>query len=245
MLINSLILAFSALLQSTAGFGAALFGLPLLLLTGNNLVEAQLLVLSAMLPQNIFACWRLRHSINYREVALPALIRLLALPLGVAGLVLLMELPKQTISQFVGAIILLAIVSQYFTGFEWKNARKWHWLILTFGGSGFLQGLTGTGGPPMVLWVYGQKYTVDRARAFLFASYVIGFVPQLSLLLWHFGEIIFLPIVTAILSLPAVLVASELGLRIGSRLGDRWMRPLTYVALILLALAAILEPLIV
>lgn len=95
----------------------------------------------------------------------------------------------------------------------------------------------------MVLWVYGQRYTVDRARAFLFASYIIGFVPQLSLLYWTFKEVIFLPILTAILSLPAVLIASELGLRIGSRLGDRWMRPLTYVTLILLALAAIVEPL--
>lgn len=219
-------------------------GLPLLLWAGNSLVEAQLLILTAMLPQNLFACWRLRRSIDYREVALPAAIRLLALPLGVAGLVLLMGLPKQTVSQIVGGIILMAIVSQYFSGFQWTTARKWYWLIVTFGGSGFLQGLTGTGGPPMVLWVYGQRYTVDRARAFLFASYAIGFIPQLLLLLWTFGEVIFLPILAAALSLPAILVASEMGLRLGSRLGDRWMRPVTYLTLILLALAAIFEPLL-
>jgi uncharacterized protein len=240
--INLLILAVSALLQSTAGFGAALLGLPLLLWAGNNLVEAQLLVLSAMLPQNVFSCWRLRHSIDYREVALPALIRILALPLGVAGLVVLMGMPKQTVGQIVGLVILLAIISQSFAGFEWKNARRLPWLIITFGGSGFLQGLTGTGGPPMVLWVYGQRYTVDRARAFLFASYVVCFPPQLSLLFWNFGGVILFPILSALLALPAILIASELGLRLGSRLGDRWMRPLTYVALILLALAAIVEP---
>jgi uncharacterized membrane protein YfcA len=218
-------------------------GLPLLLRAGNNLVETQLLILCAMLPQNLFACWRLRRSIDYREVALPAMIRILGLPIGVAGLVVLMGQPKQTISQLVGLIILLAIFSQFFAGIQWKNARRLHWLILTFGGSGFLQGLTGTGGPPMVLWVYGQRFPVDRARAFLFASYVICFVPQLSLLLWKFGEIAFLPILTASMAIPAVLVGSEIGLRIGSKLGDRWLRPLTYCVLILIALIAVIEPL--
>ena len=178
--LNVLILALSAMLQATAGFGAALLGLPLLLWAGNSLVEAQVILLGAMLPQNLYACWRLRRSIDYREVAVPALIRLLALPLGVAGLVLLMNLPKQMIGQFVGGVILLAIGLQSFAGRRWESGRRWPWMLLTFGGSGVLQGLTGTGGPPMVLWVYGQRFTIDRARAFLFAIYVVGFFPRLA-----------------------------------------------------------------
>jgi hypothetical protein len=240
--VNIVILGMSAVVQSTAGFGAALFGLPLLLWADNSLVEAQLLILTAMLPQNVFASWRLRKSINFREVAIPALIRILAMPVGVAGLVLLMSLPKAVVGQFVGVVILAAIVAQYFTGFEWKNARRWPWMLITFGGSGILQGLTGTGGPPMVLWVYGQRYSVNRARAFLFGTYVACFVPQLCLLYWNFGRIVWMPMLTAILALPIVLLSSELGLKMGSRIGDRWMRPVTYWMLILLALAAIVEP---
>jgi len=240
--VNILILGLSAILQSTAGFGAALFGLPVLLWAGNSLVEAQLLILSAMLPQNVFASWRLRSSIDFKEVAIPALIRILAMPIGVAGLVVLMTLSRRSVGQIVGVVILLAIVAQWFTGFEWKNARRWPWLLITFGGSGILQGLTGTGGPPMVLWVYGQRYSVNRARAFLFATYVACFVPQLCLLYWNFGGIVWFPMLTAVVAIPVVLLASEIGLKIGSRIGDHWMRPLTYLVLIVLALAAVVEP---
>lgn len=242
MAINVFVLGLSALLQSTAGFGAALFGLPLLLWAGNSLVEAQILILSAMLPQNVFASWRLRKSIDYREVGIPATIRIVAMPIGVAGLVYLMTLSKETIGQFVGTVILMAIAVQCLTGVEWKNAKRWPWLLVVFGGSGILQGLTGTGGPPMVLWVHGQRYSVDRARAFLFAMYVIGFFPQFALLHWNFGSMVWLPIVTAMVAIPIVLAFSELGLKVGHRMGERWMRPVTYFALIILAAAAIVEP---
>lgn len=236
------ILALSALLQSTAGFGAALFGLPLLLWAGNSLVESQLLILAAMLPQNIFAYWRLRHHVNLRELALPAAIRIVTLPLGVAALSQLMTYSTQTIGQVVGIVILVAIGMQSLAGMDWKNAKHWSWLLVTFGGSGFLQGLMGTGGPPMVLWVHGQRYGIDRARAFLFAVYVIGFVPQALLLRWTFGELFWRPIAVAIVALPFVLAASELGLQLGRFLGDGRMRRLTYLVLFALGLIAIMRP---
>jgi uncharacterized protein len=238
------ILLVSALLQATAGFGAALLGLPLLLIAGNRLFEAQLLLLCAMLPQNVFACWRLRKSIDYREVATPALIRTLAMPIGVLGLSALMLQSEQTIGQVVGSIILLSILLQAMTGVEFKSARRWPWMLLTFGGSGILQGLSGIGGPPMVLWVYGQRYSVDRARAFLFAVYVANFIPQMIVLRWKFGSEIWAATMIGFLVTPFILLAAEGGLRLGSRLGDRWMRPAVYVTLAVLALIMILRPLL-
>lgn len=241
-LFSIVILGLSALLQASAGFGAALFGLPLLLWAGNTLVESQLLILSAMLPQNLFAGWRLRHSIDFREVLVPAAIRITTMPIGVAGLAMLMTLSKESIGQFVGILILAAIGVQCITGVRWSNARRWYWMLITFGGSGLLQGLMGTGGPPMVLWVYGQQYSVDRARAFLFAIYTICFLPQLCLLYWNFGGIVWLPMMTAIIAIPVVLLGADLGLRISQRLGDFRIRTLTYLALVVLAIVAILEP---
>ncbi len=240
--LSLLVLALSALLQSTAGFGASLVGLPLLLRSGNSFVESQLLILAAMLPQNLFACWRLKHHVKLREVVVPAAIRIAALPLGVAALSQLMTYPKQTIGQVVGLVILLAIGIQSLAGIRWKNASHWSWLLITFGGSGFLQGLMATGGPPMVLWVHGQRYSIDRARAFLFSIYVIGFFPQALLLRWTFGELFWRPILVSLLALPLILGASELGLRVGSLIGDRKMRRLTYLVLFVLAMMAILQP---
>lgn len=237
-----LILFVSALLQATAGFGAALLGLPLLLLAGNQLFEAQLLLLCALLPQNLFACWRLRKSIDYREVVVPAFIRFASMPIGVLGLAALMKQSEGTIGQVVGLIILLAMLSQAFSGVEFKNARKWYWMLLTFGGSGVLQGLSGIGGPPLVLWVYGQKYAVDRARAFLFALYVANFLPQMIVLYWKFEHQIWNSTLVGLIVTPLILVAAELGLRAGSKLGDRWVRPVVYGTLLILAAIMIAKP---
>jgi uncharacterized protein len=236
------ILALAAFIQATVGFAAAIVGLPLLLWAGNDLVSSQIMIISAMLPQNILSVWKLRHSIDYAEVVLPASIRIAALPIGVAGLAVVMTWSPAQINQLVGGIILMAVAMQSLAGIEWKNARWWPWLLLTFGGSGILQGLSGMSGPPMVLWVHGQRYSADRARAFLFAMYISNFLPQLGLVWWRFGAGVPKAAFVGMIALPLVLVSAILGLKLGSRLGDRWLRPLTYAALVLLAVKSLLDP---
>ena len=207
-------------------------------MVGNTLVEAQLLIITAMMPQNVYAVWKLRKSIDYREVVLPATIRISALPIGIAGLAFVLTWSRAGVNQLVGAIILAAIVMQFMVGIEWKT----HWMLVTFGGSGILQGLSGMSGPPMVLWVHGQKYPIDRARAFLFAMYISNFVPQVLLLWWRFGNEIWVSVLVAMMSVPLVVLSATLGLQLGSRLGERWLRPLTYASLMLLAIHSLLEP---
>ncbi|MCA9191852.1 MAG: sulfite exporter TauE/SafE family protein [Planctomycetales bacterium] len=237
-----LILATAAFIQATVGFAAALFGLPLLLWVGIDLMTSQVLIITAMLPQNMFAVWKLRHSIDYREIVFPATIRIGALPIGVAGLALVMSWSAESINQFVGLLILLAVIVQSFVDIEWKNADHPFWIIVTFGSSGILQGISGMSGPPMVLWVHGRRYSADRARAFLFAMYISNFIPQICLLHYKFGTTVWQAVGVATLSIPFVLASAALGLRLGSWLGDRWLRPITYVCLLMLALSSLLDP---
>ncbi len=244
IVLSLLILSLAAFVQATVGFAAALFGLPLMLWAGNNLVASQIMIITAMLPQNLLAVWKLRHSIDYSEVVLPAAIRISALPIGVAGLAVVMTWSAAGINQLVGVIILLAVAIQALVGIEWKSAKKLHWLVITFGGSGILQGLSGMSGPPMVLWVHGQRYRADRARAFLFAMYISNFIPQLLLLWWRFGNAVLHSALIAALSLPLVLLGATLGLKLGTALGDRWLRPITYACLIALALTSLLQPIL-
>lgn len=237
-----LIMAAAALIQATVGFAAAVFGLPLLLWAGNNLMESQVLIITAMLPQNILAVWKLRNSIDLREVLWPATIRIAALPIGIAGLAVVLTWSATRINQFVGVLILLAVAIQAMVGIEWKSARRPIWLVAVFGGSGILQGISGMSGPPMVLWVHAQRYSSDRARAFLFAMYLSNFIPQISLLWWKFGSVVFQAMAVGLLSLPLVLLSAAVGLRLGSSLGDQRLRIATYVGLVLMALASLLEP---
>lgn len=236
------VLSTAAFIQSTVGFAAALFGIPILIWVGNDLMAAQLLVITAMLPQNAYAVWKLRKSIEFKEVVWPASIRIAAMPIGIIGLTYAMSWSAEGINQLVGCIILFAIMLQALVGIEWKSAKRWYWVTLTFGGSGILQGLSGMSGPPMVLWVHGQRYTADRARAFLFAMYISNFAPQVALLWWSFGNSVWYAVGVALLSVPFVLISAALGLKLGSRLGDRWIRPLSYTFLFLLALSSLLEP---
>ncbi|HBE70321.1 MAG TPA: hypothetical protein DDW52_19405, partial [Planctomycetaceae bacterium] len=62
------ILTLAALVQSTVGFAAALFGLPLLMLAGIDLMSAVVMIITAMLPQNFLSVWKLRDSIQLKEV---------------------------------------------------------------------------------------------------------------------------------------------------------------------------------
>ncbi len=219
-----------------------MFAIPFLLWAGNNLMECQIMVVVAMMPQNILGWYKLRHAIEIKDVAKPALLRIATLPLGLAGLVYVLTWSPAQINQLVGILILSAVVAQSFIGIEWKNASRWYWQVITFGGSGFLQGLSGMSGPPLVLWVHGQRFRADKARAFLFAMYTSNLPPQLALLWWRFGAQIVPPILIALASLPTVMLGAMLGLRLGSRLGDRMLRPISYGILLLLAAYSIIAP---
>ncbi len=239
-----LILAAAATIQAAVGFAAAMFAMPLLLWAGNDFVTAQLMIITAMFPQNVFGLWKLRDSITFREVAAPASLRILAMPIGIVGLTYVVTWSSESINQLVALMILLAVVSQAFVGIDWKNAARWYWVTITFGGSGILQGLSGISGPPMVLWVHGQKFAADRARAFLFTMYIGNFAPQILILWWKFGHEVWRALVVACLALPFVLIGAAVGLRIGSKLGDDRLRPISYIVLIAMALYSLLAPLL-
>ncbi|MFK7737840.1 MAG: TSUP family transporter [Pirellulaceae bacterium] len=236
------VLTLSSVIQASFGFAAALFGMPLLLWLGNDLMSSQVMIISAMLPQNILGLYRLRKSLDLREVVGPACLRISALPLGILCMVYVISWTPARVNQLVGVILLLAVVAQLFVGFEWKSAKRWYWQVATFGGSGFLQGLSGMSGPPLVMWVHGQRYAADRARAFLFAIFISNFLPQVCLLWWRFGNDVWIAVGTAVAALPTVLGGAILGLRLGSRLGDTWLRPLSYGLLLALAVSSLLSP---
>ena len=237
-----LILAVSACLQASVGFAAGLLGIPLLIWAGNSLPEAQVLIITAMLPQNALLSWKLREHTHFQEFALPAAVRILFLPLGVAALFWVTNHKAAFVEPLIGSLILLAVVAQLVSGRPWSSAKRWYWIWATFGLSGILQGLSGMSAPPMVLWVYGQRFDPNRARAFLFTVYLSNFIPQLALMVWTFGYPMLRSAVVALAALPLLLVASLIGLQIGNRLGERWLRPATYAILIWMALTCILDP---
>jgi uncharacterized protein len=236
------ILASAACLQATVGFAAGLMGIPLLLWAGNSLPEAQTLIITAMLPQNALLLWKLRHHTSASEIAVPAVVRLAFMPLGLFALAWLVRNSSHLIEPLVGAIVLTAVIAQTISGRRWESAGRWYWVLATFGLSGLLQGISGMSAPPMLLWVHGQRFSANRARSFLFAMYLTNFLPQLALMLWAFGPKLLTSVLLALVALPLIVSGSLIGLRLGNRIGDKGLRPVTYALLIWMAIACLLDP---
>ena len=164
------------------------------------------------------------------------------MPLGLFGLAWLISHWAFVVKPLVGSVVLAAVLTQLWSGRSWQTAGRWYWVVATFGLSGLLQGLSGMSAPPMLLWVHGQRFSVNRASSFLFAMYLSNFLPQLALMLWAFGPKLLTCVLLAVAALPLILLGSFVGLQLGNRLGDRWLRPTTYILLVWMAVACLLDP---
>ena len=241
-LLVSLILFLSSVVQGAVGFAAGLFGIPLLMLTGISLADAVAISIVASAVQNLVAAWQLRREIDYRLAWRPTLIRLATLPLGAWALRLLGSENNDLAGQAVGVIVLAIVAVQ--TALRVEPQEKlhdaWEWLAFSLGG--FLLGLCGMGGPPMVLWVMAHKWPMNRARAFLYFLFVTGMPPQ-ALVMWlMFGNKILGAMLLGLATIPALLAGLYLGLWFSRLMPDRVLRALSWVMLVLIAISAIVMP---
>jgi uncharacterized membrane protein YfcA len=239
-----LVLLASSLVQGAVGFAAGLFGIPLLLQCGVSFPDAVAISLAAAAPQNIIPAWQLRREIDFRRATRPILIRLALLPLGVYALSLIGSENKGLASQLVGVIVLAIVAVQraFRVAPQPALAPIWEWLA--FGLGGFLLGLCGMGGPPMVLWVLAHDWPLNRGRAFLFYIFATGIVPQ-GLLLWmYFGTEMLDAMLLGAAALPAVLVGLYGGLALNRLIPERVLRAISVLVLILIAASAIAAPLL-
>jgi uncharacterized membrane protein YfcA len=238
------ILSFGIFVQASAGFAAGLLIVPALLWLGEQIPEAQTALLVATIPQNINGVWSFRDQITVREVVFPGILRLVALPVGIAMLHNLEALEPIRLRQIVGGVVL--VVTLAIIIFQPRPRESLHpaWAWLAFLLSGFLQGLGGMGGPAMVLWVQAHDWGTRKTRGFLFAMYLISIVPALAVLFYFFGQRIVIAGVGAALLIPWLWIVALAGLRTGTWLGRERLRRVTLGLLLLMGIAGLAAPLL-
>jgi len=241
-LLVSLIVLASSVVQGAVGFASGLFGTPLLMMAGLTLPEAVAVSLVAGAFQNCIAAWQLRREIDFRRALKPMLIRFAMLPAGVLALYLVGKQSNDLASQIVGVIILSIVIVQQAlkTPPQPRLHPVWEWLA--FGLGGFLLGLCGMGGPPMMLWALSHDWPMNRTRAFMYFIFVTGLVPHGLLLWWTFGNSILASMVLGASLLPAVLVGLYLGLYLSRLMSDRVLRATCIAVLVVIALSSIVSP---
>ncbi len=239
-----IVLSLGTFVQAASGFAAGLLIVSVLVWLGYGIPEAQVVLLIATLPQNIWGVWAFRDAIEPRILAWPAIGRLAFLPLGIMMLKRMENLPLENMKQVVGAVMLLITLSIIFLRPRPRQRLHSVWSWLAFPASGFLQGLVGMGGPAMVLWVQAHDWDTRRSRGFLFAMYLVSLLPALAMISWTFGQRIAAPAVMALALTPLLLLITTWGLRAGTWLGQKRLRRLTLALLLLMGVMSLLAPLL-
>ncbi len=238
----TLTLCVGVFVQSAAGFAAGLTIVPALLWFGYSIPAANCALLVASIPQNLWGVWSFRDSIGVRDVAWPAVGRLLFFPLGISVVYQLESLDTNTIRQLVGG--LLIAVTLTITWFHPQPREHLHpiWAWIAFPLSGFMQGVVGMGGPAMVFWVQAHDWGTRRSRGFLFAMYLSSLVPALTILGLVFGASVFRAGMTTAFTLPLLLLVTQVGLRAGTKLGRDRLKRVTLGLLFLMGVSGLLTP---
>ncbi|MCA9269733.1 MAG: sulfite exporter TauE/SafE family protein [Planctomycetales bacterium] len=245
LLIVGVVLMLASVLQSTVGFAAGLFGIPLLTLAaGLTLPEAVMTMLLASILQNAGGVLHLRSEFRLGDSLGPLVIRLAAIPPGIVALRWATDLPQQTVKAMLGVVLLALVLLQIFFAPRQPVTLRPIWMWIAFIASGFFVGFVGMGGPPMVLWVMAQPWSSQRSRAFLFLMFLSSLVPHVVLLHWMLGDQVDRALPLALAGVPWIVVGTVVGLRLGALLPKEKLRAIAYAILVVTALSAMAAPLV-
>lgn len=248
--VQQLAIVYSAVLlsssvQSATGFAAGLIAIPTLLAAGIELPTAVAVTMISAAVQNLAGVVRLRSEIDWRFVRLPAVLRIVSIPVGAAIFLMLANSGidhRVTIRQFIGLLILAILAAQHFLKIEPEVKQPAFWIWVAFPFSGFLQGLVGLAGPPMVLWLMAHDWSANKSRGFLFAMFLTGLPFHLLVIGFLWPASLWAGFLIALISLPATAIGTLIGLAAGKRIRRQLLRRITVGLLVIIAINCLIAP---
>jgi len=236
-----LILFAGALLQSAIGFAAGSFGIPLMLLAGLSLPEAVGVSQLHSVMHCSVGAYTLRKDIVYRDLALPLVLRLAFLPVGLTAMFYVSAIDQDYVKQIVGGILLVILALLCGLRAQPRESVPLKWTLTAFIVSGFLGGFCGMGGVFMAVWVMAHDWEARRARGFMMFTFLATLLPQSIAILLVFPKAAGAYLL-GLAALPIALLGVLLGLSIGNRLPRDGLRRIVYVVLLLIAVRSIVQP---
>jgi uncharacterized membrane protein YfcA len=229
------------IMQSAIGFAYSLFATPIMVWMGLPLPTTIVIVTTCSLVQNGIGSWHLRADIPWREAWLAIVVRLPAVDIGILMLRRLAFLDPGEVKLVVGCVICLLVGIQ--VAFQVKPVERVHraWTALAFLTSGLLSGITGMGGPPMVMWVMAHNWSGEKTRAFLFAVFLVSAPVQIALLFLAFGSGVLKGVLAGVLLTPAVFLGSRVGIPLGNRMPKAALRNMAYLVLVIIGLSSVCQ----
>lgn len=216
----ALSLAVGAFVQETLGFGMGMVATPLLVWDGFTLPQAIGAVAPNILAQTAVGCWRFRRDLPWGRAWEVCAYRYLALPVGISVLGIVAEQGQEVSRAVLGTALILALAMQQFPAAGASRVPGRFATAVAASASGFLAGLIGMGGPPLVLWVMRQDWSSRAQRCFLWLSFLQVMPLQIGLMAWKFGPIWWQALAIGTLAIPITLTTAGLA----SRWADRWSK---------------------
>ncbi len=243
LLTIALIMTFGSIVQGAVGFASGLIGVPLLVLCDFSLGEAATINLFSTSLQNISGAWKLWPYLEPREVALPVVVRWLAIPVGTyAAFLADQRLSPVQSKQLIGIFLLVVVCLLWGFRFQPRDYLNAGWQVLAFSMSGFLMGFAAVGGAPMVIYVNSLTWSATKSRAFLFFCSASA-LPVALLTYWlKHGEKIMPAAMSTLVAMPLIMSGLWLGFIAGHRLSKPLFRRITFGLLIIIAVSSILAP---
>jgi uncharacterized membrane protein YfcA len=225
--------ALAGLVRGFAGFGSAMVMIPALsVLYGPTRAVPLGLILEIIVSAPFVPA--VRHQVNWRRMAILSAGGLLALPLGVAALMLVPPTPIRIAMSvlIVGFVGVLAFGWRY-TGKPTDAATAGTGFL-----SGFLNGVVGMAGPPVVFFLLSGPYAAAEVRAstvVYFAVVDLGAV----IVLWLAGAVGVDLARDVVLLAPVYLLAAWAGAHGFRHAGDALYRKVALGILVLVAVGSL------
>jgi len=234
------VLFLGGVLQSTVGFAYALFATPLIIWLGVPLYQAIAIVGTCSFIQAVLGVRQLHAAVPWRPVIGAIVLRLLATGIGVLILLTISTLNVSQIKFIVGCIVCGLVGLQIVWRAQPSDTVHPMWGVLAFSTSGLLSGISGMGGPPLVLWLMAHNWSTERTRAFLFAVFVAAIPVQIFLIGLAFGRGVINGVLAGLVLSPSVFLGAFIGLPMGNRIPKPVLRKVAFVVLLIIGLNSII-----
>ena len=236
----AVVMCAAAVLQSAVGFGYALLATPLLLWLGISLPQAIVIVTLVSFVQSAISAWRLRGATPWRPALLATGGSMAAMLPGVFLLKRLVALRIGKVHVVVGLLLILLVALQWTFRPRPRARLHWGWAICAYGGCGLLTGVSGMGGPPLVLWSLAHDWQTEKTRGFLLTVFTLMTPLQLALLYATLGmQAIYQGLTVALLLVPTAFLGAAIGLALGHRLSPQSLRSVALSILLVIGLMEI------
>jgi uncharacterized protein len=238
----ALVMFAGSLLQSAAGFGFGMFAIPLLMLLGVNSFEAIAILSVCSFSQTLPGMLALRRHLGWRALVVPLLLAAVFMPIGIYLLSVINVLEPTVVRQVFGCLILLVLALHSLARITPRERLHTGWGALAGSCSGFMSGMSGMGGPPLIMWIMAHSWSNERSRASVWVFFTMLTPIQLGGL-WHrFGPPILDASLLACLLAPLALLGLLPGLWLGKRIPKPTLRRLSYTLILFIAGYAIVQP---